>query len=228
MRHLFIFASVFALDALNAQEAVPTAHPVVVELFTSQGCSSCPPADALAEQLAHRPDLVVITRPVTYWDRLGWKDTLARDENTRLQQAYAARGGEVNGVYTPQTMVQGRYGAVGSNHALISRQIATARNELSAALAIRTASVGVAGKGAPADIKLIYLKSSVPVKIGSGENGGRVVRYSNVVVGERTIGRWKGGAESFALPADTPSGVDRAAIILQVHDSGPILAAGYR
>ena len=95
-------------------------EPVLLELFTSQGCSSCPPADALAEKLATDPSLVVIARPVTYWDRLGWKDTLAPEVNTALQQAYARRGlAGQNGVYTPQLVVDGRRDPAGAEvHAL--------------------------------------------------------------------------------------------------------------
>ena len=93
--------------AVIAQPAPPPVTPVAVELFTSQGCSSCPPADALLEALAKQPNIIAITRPVTYWDKLGWKDTLGRPENTRLQTAYAAKGKEGSGVYTPQTVVQG-------------------------------------------------------------------------------------------------------------------------
>ena len=106
----------------QAQDPSPSAEPVLVELFTSQGCSSCPPADRLAARLAPEPGVVVISRPVTYWDRLGWKDTLARPENTDLQRAYARRtlAGR-NGVYTPQTVVDGEFGAVGSQESRLRR-----------------------------------------------------------------------------------------------------------
>jgi hypothetical protein len=201
-------------------------QPVVVELFTSQGCSSCPPADAFMEQLAAEPDVVAITRPVTYWDRLGWKDSLAREENTALQRAYAERGGEGAGVYTPQIMVQGQLGAVGSNRALVRTQITRARKALSVAVAIRPSVIAVAGQGAPAEVKLIGLKTSRIVRIGSGENGGRVVRYSNIAVGEKQIGKWLGGAKSFALPQLSIPGADRYAVIVQ-SGSGPILAGRY-
>ena len=107
-------ASAEAGSARVTTETARSGQPVVIELFTSQGCSSCPPADMLARRLAKDPSLLVITRPVTYWDRLGWKDTLAREENTQLQRAYAAKGGEGAGVYTPQIVVNGDGAAVGS------------------------------------------------------------------------------------------------------------------
>ena len=120
-----LIALVPALLALAAEAAPPTPPakmtPVAVELFTSQGCSSCPPADALIEKLAKEPNIIAITRPVTYWDNMGWKDTLGREANTALQRSYAARGGEGSGVYTPQAMVQGEAAAVGSSEAKLRR-----------------------------------------------------------------------------------------------------------
>jgi hypothetical protein len=223
---VFTLTTLVSLAMDQPVRAAGTApQPVVVELFTSQGCSSCPPADAFIEQLAARPDILAITRPVTYWDRLGWKDSLAREENTALQRSYAARGGEGAGVYTPQTMVQGQFGAVGSDRALVLRQIARARREMAAAIAIRPGFVAVDGKGAPADVKLITLKPSRIVRIGSGENGGRLIRYSNIVSSEQLLGRWTGGAETFALPKARCT--ERCAIIVQKPGFGAILAGGY-
>lgn len=216
----------FGETRLTAMDAADGSAPVVVELFTSQGCSSCPPADALAEVLSQNPDVVVITRPVTYWDRLGWKDTLARPENTALQQRYAARGGEGSGVYTPQTMVQGRFGAVGSNRQIIETQIAQARRSLKAAVAVRPGLIVVAGQGGPADVRIVGLKSSQTVRIGRGENGGRMMRYSNIVMGEKTLGRWDGGTQKFSSGDISIPGANRYAVIVQ-SGTGPILAAHY-
>jgi hypothetical protein len=227
MRLLISLLALTGLLGATGPEAPQSAHPVVVELFTSQGCSSCPPADALAELLSQRPDLVVLTRPVTIWDRLGWKDTLAREENTSLQRAYAAHGGEGSGVYTPQTVVQGRYPAVGSDRTQIGRQIAAARASITAAIAERSGVIGVAGEGGPADVKLLALKSSQPVRIGSGENGGRMIRYSNIVIAERLLGRWQGGAASFKLPEGFVQGADKWAVVVQSPKAGPIFAATY-
>ncbi len=124
MRLVVLIAAVISLSATATPSSPPMRlTPVAVELFTSQGCSSCPPADVLMSKLAREPNIVVLTRPVTYWDKLGWKDTLAREENTSLQRSYAARGGEGSGVYTPQAMVQGRMAAVGSNEGQLRRLI---------------------------------------------------------------------------------------------------------
>src|SRR4051812_34097041 len=102
--------------------AAAAPHPVVVELFTSQGCSSCPPADAALERFAREPNIVAISRPVTYWDSLGWRDTLARPANTALQRAYAARQ-HSDDVYTPQAVVQGAVALVGGRTGAIHRAI---------------------------------------------------------------------------------------------------------
>ncbi|MEL6486536.1 MAG: DUF1223 domain-containing protein, partial [Pseudomonadota bacterium] len=115
---LFIMGLPGGVTAQVSQDQAPSASfaPVLVELFTSQGCSSCPPADRLADRLDSEDGLVIISRPVDYWDRLGWTDTLASPQNTALQRAYARRGlGGYNGVYTPQSVVAGAFGEVGSD-----------------------------------------------------------------------------------------------------------------
>lgn len=225
MRRVLVAFSL-ALTGASAPGVGPTL-PVAVELFTSQGCSSCPPADAFAEDLSKREDIVVLTRPVTYWDRLGWRDTLARSENTRLQQAYADRTGDPEGVYTPQMVIGGRFSAVGSDRRQVMALASKARRASGAAIAVRQGAIGIAGKGGPAEVRLIGLRSSVTVKIGKGENGGRTVRYTNVVVSETVVGQWNGKPTRFAIPNSLPPDADRRAIILQQPNGGPILAARY-
>ena len=222
------FVALLSLSMIGA--AAPDVRPVVpvaVELFTSQGCSSCPPADALIEQLSARKDLVILTRAVTYWDRLGWKDTLGREANSELQRAYAKRGGVGAGVYTPQTMVQGQYGGVGSDRALLLMQIKQAQGQLKAAIAVKNGVIGIAGEGAPAMVSIITVRPEVVVKIGSGENGGQVIRYSNVVVSEEKMGTWTGGVATFKMPTKAAPAGFRRLVILQKDNAGPILAAHY-
>src|ERR1700709_181571 len=126
-RNLSILAAaVFALGATAAFAGGVAVRPVVVELYTSQGCSSCPPADALIGKLAQRPGVLAITLPITYWDMLGWKDTLATDANTRRQKAYAAAMGH-GGVYTPQIVIDGVTDVVGSRAANVEAAIAQRR-----------------------------------------------------------------------------------------------------
>jgi hypothetical protein len=220
-------------DGLQAAKPAGSGGPVVVELFTSQGCSSCPPADATLERLARDPAIVAITRPVTYWDNLGWRDTLAREDNTVLQRAYAARGGTGSGVYTPQAMVQGRFGVIGSNENDVRISVAKARLQAMPTLTISAGgngdrTVALANKlDAPAEVVLVALRSVVNVRIGRGENGGRTIRYANVVVGEHVIVNWRDGPLHARIPAQFlhEGGADRAAIIIRTAGAGPIIAA---
>ena len=233
LRRLSVLTAAAPL-AVSAAAPAPVPHPVAVELFTSQGCASCPPADAVQARLAADPGIVAITRSVTYWDRLGWKDTLARPANTALQRAYAARGLPGGGVYTPEIVVQGRAGTVGSREAQVRALVARAARLPEPELQIAPHSGGrrimVA---APARVQLVLLglKSSVTVAIGSGENGGRRVRYANVLITERVLPRFHAGkpvANLITAAALAPTAaVDRHAVILRDGSAGPILAARY-
>lgn len=220
------------MSSAAAPSAAATS-PVVLELFTSQGCSSCPPADKLVRKLAAEPGIVAISRPVTYWDRLGWKDSLARPANTDLQRGYAARGlvGQ-SGVYTPQIVIDGRSGEVGSDEAAVRRRIAAASRTAKPRIAsIHTADGGLAidigaQKGGAGELVLVSLDRQADVRIGSGENGGRLITYTNVVVAERKLADWSGAAQRVAVPASAlkVSGADRYAVLLRAPKAGPVLA----
>ncbi|HEX4301196.1 MAG TPA: DUF1223 domain-containing protein [Rhizomicrobium sp.] len=134
-----LFAVLLGSGAALAGNSLPT-RPVVVELFTSQGCSSCPPADALLGRLAQRPGVIAITLPITYWDMLGWKDTLASEANTRRQKSYAAAMGH-GGVYTPQIVVDGAVDVVGSRAANVEMAIAQRRAMIAGAQAAAQARI---------------------------------------------------------------------------------------
>lgn len=226
--------ALLTLDDMTAQAApaADAANPVLVELFTSQGCSSCPPADALAEKLAKEDGLVVVSRPVTYWDRLGWKDTLAREDNTRLQRAYAQRGlAGKNGVYTPQIVIDGQRGTVGSNEAIV-RQFIGHERKAPAAISTRkledgSLAVGVAGAGSDAELVLLAMRSHVTVRIGAGENGNRAIGYTNVLVDEQVVADGTGGKQGAHVSADRLNApkADRYALVLREKDAGPVLAS---
>ncbi|MBD3731035.1 MAG: DUF1223 domain-containing protein [Sphingomonadales bacterium] len=227
-------AAWLGLHALPGMAADTPREPVVVELFTSQGCSSCPPADVLAAKLAKEPGFVVISRPVTYWDRLGWKDTLAREENTRLQRAYGARGFDGQGVYTPQVVLDGRAGAIGSQEANIRQIAARLPHKGQAAIALETLPDGttIAGLGGtsamPAELVLLEIDPLARVAIGSGENGGRKIAYANVVRGEKRLVPWNGGKASVRIASSERRGAEagrRQLLLLRETDGGPILAA---
>ncbi|MEM1132971.1 MAG: DUF1223 domain-containing protein [Pseudomonadota bacterium] len=209
---------------------------VVAELFTSQGCSSCPPADALAADLVKNDDIIVISRPVTYWDRLGWKDTLAKESNTDLQRAYAARGFARAGVYTPQIVINGRSAAIGSRSYAV-RDLIMAEQKRKAQASLTSIAedngdirVTLNGKtDATAHVTLLALDSSETVSVGRGENGGRTLTYTNVLVDEETIGKWRGGEKSFLIDANALNiaGADRYAVMVQQPRGGEILVASY-
>jgi hypothetical protein len=232
VRRILMFAITASL--IGAAPPPPVTTPVVVELFTSQGCSSCPPADAFMEELAQQPNIIAITRPVTYWDRLGWKDTLAREENTQLQKAYSDKGLEGSGVYTPQIVVQGEAGAVGSRRDAVKRLVALEKARPGPGIAaVRTDDGGrrIAISPSPQGgfISIVALKAETVVRIGSGENGGRTVRYSHVALNEVRAGQWDGRATAITLPgsAFATRGADLHALLIRAKPAGRIVAARY-
>lgn len=224
-----------APEAAEQQARTPPAaaaalRPVLVELFTSQGCSSCPPADAFLDRLAREPGIVAISRHVTWWDGQGWRDTLALPQNTDRQRAYAARHRDE--AYTPQAVVQGRVLLIGGREGAVHRAIDEYRAAAGAEARVRFEQGAVVLDGTaarPAEIRLVALRSRVRVAIGGGENGGRTYEYINVVIGEGTLGTWRGGPLRLRLAPGrlrTP-GADRYAVIVQEPDAGPVLTAGF-
>ncbi len=192
----------------------------VIELFTSQGCSSCPPADKLMGELIRDPSLVAFSLNVDYWDSLGWKDTLADPRNTERQRAYARVRGE-RGVYTPQMVINGTVHVVGSDWAAVQRTLAAARDGLpvpvKAAVSGGNLSVTVpAGKGA-GEVWVYGLAREVPVAVARGENRGRTVVYHNVARRWQKLGDWNGKAANWSIPVSqlATGGTDTAAVVLQ-------------
>jgi len=211
----------------------------VVELFTSQGCSSCPPADKLLGELAKDSSIVAMTLPVDYWDYLGWKDTLANARYSARQRAYARKRGDRE-VATPQVVVNGVVAVVGSDKAAIERAIAQTRSKamIAPVLVAKTGdnlTVTVAASEsdqAKGEVWLCAMAKAVPVTIGRGENNGRSITYHNVSRRWLKIGDWNGKAATWTIPlADIKAeGIDAAAAVVQsgMPDSpGPILGAGF-
>src|SRR5262249_9795182 len=196
----------------------------VIELFTSQGCSSCPPADKLLAELAADPSLIAISIPIDYWDYLGWRDTLADPRNTARQKAYAHARGDGQ-VYTPQVVVNGTLHAVGSDKVAIEHAIAESRKTGSVpALPVMLSRSGDqltvaidAGKEVRAEVWLCGLTKAATVAIGRGENKGRTITYHNVVRRWVKLGDWTGKAHSWTMPTQALKGddIDEAAIVVQ-------------
>jgi hypothetical protein len=225
-------AMLAAVGISATAEASPRA---VVELFTSQGCSSCPPADELLAKLARDPDLIALSLPVDYWDRLGWKDTLARHAFTERQMAYASVRGDGQ-VYTPQAVVNGREHAVGSERSAIERTVAATAAGLTVPLGVESkrdgvvVSIGAAPGGAAAHATVVLLPfyASREVAIGQGENANAKITYTNVVRDIVPIADWNGEAMQRALPRETLKGYDGVVVLLQegsVSKPGAILGA---
>ncbi len=213
----------------------------VVELFTSQGCSSCPPADKLLGDLADDPTLVALSVPIDYWDYLGWKDTLASAGHSARQRAYARVRGDRE-VYTPQIVVNGTTHVLGSDPSAVERAITVTDRNNTAIMSVPVLmSVGgsslnvkiTAGKQrGSGEVWLCPLARSVPVEIGRGENHGRTVTYHNVVRRWLKLGDFAGSDVAWNIPiADIISGdIDGAAVLVQQgsHDKpGIILGAAF-
>ena len=206
--------------------AADASHPTVVELFQSQGCSSCPPANAALARYADRPDILALTFAVTYWDRLGWKDTFARPEYTERQYSYGRSLGD-GGVYTPEVVVNGRAAGVGDDVAEVEGLATrTDRGSSGPGLAIEGEAVSIGAGQAPAggaDVWLaLYDPRVLEVPVARGENAGRTLSHRNVVKRLVRLGSWDGAGERLALPS---SGGLARAVLVQRRGAGPILAA---
>jgi len=200
-------AMAFALGLAQTALAEPKA---VVELFTSQGCSSCPPADAHLAELAKRDDVVALSLHVDYWDYLGWKDTFGRAQHTERQYAYAKVRGDGK-VYTPQMVVNGHEGLVGSDREAVEEVLARSDLPLDVSISRNGGALDIVvqpGEAAPAyhlpevTVRLIVFEPAASVTIERGENAGRTATYRNVVRSIRPIGMWKGERLEISLPAD--------------------------
>jgi len=215
----------------------------VVELFTSQGCSSCPPADQIIGELAKDPSVIALSLPIDYWDYLGWKDTLADSRFTARQKAYSNMRGERE-VYTPQVVVNGSAHVIGSDRARIESAIEETKKAdavmsvpISMTLAGKQINISVAasGKGPAAahgEVWICSISKAVPIAIGRGENRGREITYHNVVRNLLKVGDWNGTSDSWTVPLENiyREGVDAAVVYVQDGNRdkpGPMLGAAY-
>ena len=203
--------------------ALASAPLTVVELFQSQGCSSCPPANANVMALADRPDLLTLSFGVTYWDQLGWKDTFASPRYTQRQWDYA-HAFHRSQVFTPEVVVNGKADVVGQDRgeleALIRREQASGGPEIR----LDHDSVAIGGGAGKAQVWLVRFDPRVvQVPIARGENGGRTLPHRNVVKELALLGNWAGDAVHFAL-TPAPAGL-RTAVLVQENSGGPVLAA---
>jgi hypothetical protein len=230
-----LIATALGFAAFPSAKADPRA---VIELFTSQGCSSCPAADRLLGELRTDPSFIPLSLAIDYWDYLGWKDTLALPGHTSRQRAYSQMRGDRE-IYTPQAVVNGVAQAIGSD--LSGIESAVAQSYSNAAPLSVPLDVNVTGErvsvtipareeSAGSEVWFCPITRSVPIEITRGENRGRTITYTNVVRRWIKVGIWTGKSETFTLPVNEIKleGIDAVAVILQngsAAQPGPIIGA---
>lgn len=223
---LALICFVLGIVPLHAGE-----RPTLVELFTSEGCSSCPPADALLAEVAGRPDVVALSFHVDYWDSLGWKDPFSSPDATRRQHSYADLLGLAT-VYTPQMVVDGRWQAVGSDRAEVEQALGAARRnreEVPVTLAVdhgrAQITMGPGDDAVAATLLLVGFDRRHVSAVSRGENGGRTLSHVDVVRSIEEVAPFDGRPQTLDVPIRSPS--DRVAAILQARD-GRILGLSIR
>lgn len=228
---LAMSAGLLAVGTASQPVLAKDSSTIVVELFTSQGCSSCPPADKLLGEMVDQSNIIALTEAVDYWDYLGWKDDNARHEHTVRQQDYARLRGDRR-VYTPQMVINGRVHVVGSRRNDVVKAIKSFEAEASVPMSLEqkgdilNVRIGdrpnSMAKTQDGNLILAYYKRSVAVNIKRGENRGRKIVYHNVVGDMRTIGMWHGEAMTVELPMSEARkmGYDGYAVLLQANIKG--------
>jgi hypothetical protein len=228
---LSLFGGIFSGAAAGEQKRLD-----VLELFTSQGCSSCPPADLLLGQFAKRDNVLALSFPVNYWDHLGWRDTLAKDAFNERQRAYAGARGDRE-IYTPQIVVNGLVHTVGSQKSAVEAAILKTDRQLRAAwvpvsLECAGGDARLQAGDAPAgsDLRsgklwLAFYSNSVTVDIGRGENHGREITYTNVVRQLIPAGNWEGSEVHYQVKIPQGTRFDGCAALLQSDKSQAVIGA---
>lgn len=230
---LAVLAGLLAIAGPGGAAWAGSPSPVVVELFTSQGCSSCPPADAILADLAEREGVIALALHVDYWDHLGWRDSFASPMHAKRQRAYAKAFGERT-VFTPQIIVNGRHGVIGSRRDEVEAAVGAA------ASATMPVDLGIAAEAGGLTVTLAATRTPMPaarvlfvvyahpqtVAITRGENSGQAVTYHNVVTGLMRLGEWHGEARRWDLPI--PQEARGVAILVQAEETMEILGAAGR
>jgi hypothetical protein len=216
-----------AVLACTAAHAEATPRPLVVELFTAQGCSSCPPADAYLGRLSERPDVLALAFHVDYWDSSGWRDHFAFHQAVERQNVYA-RAFHRASVFTPQFVLDGRKDAVDTGS--IVQALQEPREAVPLTLAVRDGQVrvevGEKQGERTSDVVLVTYLRHASTNVGRGENAGKSLEEFNIVRSMRTLGEWKGASQSFQVSASSlPADATDVAVLVQSRGAGPILGA---
>ena len=214
-------------DDLNS---VQLDNPVVVELFTSQSCSSCPPADEILMKISDKPNIIPLAFHVTYWNHLSWEDTLSKEFSTKRQRGYSASAGSKR-VYTPQMIVNGRTEFVGSHGNKLIKALKNTRPIQTLEIARDSAVINIkiptmANQKSKSRIWLFATQSDHTQSIPSGENSGKSVHYVDAVLYEESLGDWDGRGKIITAQIPRIENIDAITILIQQNGFGPILAAG--
>ena len=213
----------------SVAEAGTQSRPAVVELFTSEGCSSCPPAEAYIGELAQRSDVLALSFHVDYWDSLGWRDRFGLDASVERQRIYSRSLGR-SSVYTPEIIVDGHSDYLGTDRRGIGSALAAIRAGVPVVISVSGGEVLVElaaqERVTPSDVVLVpYLRKALSA-IGRGENAGRTLQEFNVVRAARKLGRWDGHVQSFRTPlASLPRDATDVAVLIQPPGQGQIIGA---
>lgn len=230
-----VVLAAWLLAACSATAPAESPKLTVVELFTSQGCSSCPPADALLGELAQRPDIVALSEHVDYWDYMGWRDPFASPHFTQRQRDYGRTLG-VKLLYTPQIVVQGRHQAPGNDRdavlSMIAQSAPAAAVDVQASpgdgggmeIRLGDSSGDLPGAG-PATIWLVTYQPRQATDVKRGENRGQQLINHNIVKAFRAVGEWHGKAATVSVEPSARSATDGCAILVQAGAGGAILGA---
>lgn len=225
----FFRSSVFALSVMTGGVAVADSSPVVIELYTSQGCSSCPPADAMLAELSQRDDVIALALHVDYWDYIGWADGFADPAHTLRQQGYAHAAGDTT-IYTPQMVIGGVDHVIGARamqvadlvqaHRAVDYGVSVSLTRNGDAVVIEASSTAQNG---PLVVQIAHVMPVQTVDIRRGENAGKTIDYANVVSKIEVVGEWDGVGD-LSLEAQAPAS-DAVVVIIQQGTNGPIVAA---
>lgn len=209
--------------------AAPSVGPVVVELFTSQGCSSCPPADALLGEFAKQDNVIALAYHVDYWDDLGWRDLFSIPEAMRRQSSYARRLSGA-GAFTPQGVVNGRSSFVGSDRRAMKTAVSSAQSMIPVRLSLLDGTLVIElnanDAGRSYDIDAVSFLPEAVTPIGRGENARRTLREFNIVRSFERVSVWNGTVERIAVPLSSfPNDASNVAVLVQEQHEGTILGA---
>lgn len=224
-RALYVLAPLLGFSAI----AIAETRPAVVELFTSEGCSSCPPAEQYIGELVERADVLALTFHVQYWDDLGWHDRFGLPQAEQRQRRYA-RALHLTSVFTPQAVIDGRNSFVGSDRHSIGHDLAVPRQGPRVALTIHlnelVINLGASNPMEANDVLLVAYRRAAVTPIGRGENSGRTIDEANVVRSLRTIGRWDGREAEYRARIDSlPEDATDVAVLIQREGQSSIVGA---